>query len=241
MLSPSRGSFLQERDTNRGIRVTAINVGCGLNVCQLPGWENIDNSPTARLSKHPLIKNLLVQARLIPKSAASVPWPQCVRVLDATKGLPYPNSSLRYIYTSHFFEHLPPGTAKRFLGECHRVLGAGGILRVVVPDLRFLCEEYMKGAAGPPNGKLAADRFIESTALRSSAHEAGGWLSILRRAWGRDGHAWMYDAPSLSARLKDAGFSIVTRRGFKESQIPEIESLDIPARASESLYVEGLK
>jgi len=223
------------------MRFTAVNVGCGLNVCELPGWENIDNSPTARLSKHPHIKWLLVRCRLLPKSAASVPWPPCVRVLDATKRLPYSDSSLLYVYTSHFLEHLPAGKAKGFLGECYRVLTAGGILRVVVPDLRAICEEYLDGVAGDNSQALAADRFVERTGLRAADSEAVGWLGVLRRAWGRDGHCWMYDERSLAARLNEAGFTNVTRRRFRESLIPDIEALDIPARAAESLYVEGQK
>jgi len=173
---------------------------------------------------------------------ASVPWPRCVRVLDATGRLPYSDSSLLYVYTSHFLEHLPTSKARRFLRECYRVLAAGGILRVVVPDLRAICEEYLKGGGeGESARELAADRFIERTGLRSLDSDAGGWLTVLRRAWGRDGHCWMYDEHSLAARLKDSGFTNVTHRRFRESLIPDIELLDIPARASESLYVEGQK
>jgi hypothetical protein len=131
--------------------------------------------------------------------------------------------------------------ANSFLRECYRVLAMGGILRVVVPDLRAICEEYLNGVAGESPRELAADRLIERTGLRSSDSEAGGWLGVLRRAWGRDGHCWMYDEHSLAARLKDAGFANVTRRRFSESLIPNIEVLDIPARACESLYVEGQK
>lgn len=224
------------------MKVMAVNVGCGLNVCELPGWENIDNSPTARLSKQPRIKRVLVRSRFIPEGVASVPWPRCVRVLDATRRLPYPDSLLLYVYTSHFLEHLPANRARHFLRECYRVLAAGGILRVVVPDLRTICEEYLNGGSGGESAReLAADRFIERTGLRSMDSEAGGWPAVLRRAWGRDGHCWMYDEHSLAARLKDSGFTNVTRRRFRESLIPNIELLDIPARASESLYVEGQK
>jgi SAM-dependent methyltransferase len=223
--------------------IRAVNVGCGLDVCQLPGWENIDNSPTARLSRHPHFKSLLVRGGLIPEGVASVPWPKCIRIHDAAKVLPYPDSSLLYAYTSHFLEHLPPGTAKGFLRECYRVLTIGGILRVVVPDLLGICQEYVNAADGDEDSRLlAADRFIERTALRSTnGGERPGWLASLRRAWGRDGHYWMYDAHSLASRIEEAGFAKVTRRRFGESLIPEVELLDIPGRAAESLYVEGEK
>ena len=222
--------------------VTGVNIGCGTNVCEQPGWENIDNSPTAALSKHPLVKRLLVASGVLPASVASVPWPPCVRVHDAAKGLPYPDSSLLYVYTSHFLEHLPAQAAKHLLLECHRVLVPGGILRVVVPDLLALCQEYVAAATrDDKGGRLAADYLIERTQLRSLHAGDSGWLDLLRRFWGRDGHCWMYDEQSLSARLEEAGFQNVIRRRFGESAIPHIESLDIPVRAAESLYVEGHK
>jgi predicted SAM-dependent methyltransferase len=165
-----------------------------------------------------------------------------VRVHDAAKGLPYADSSLQHVYTSHFLEHLPPRIAKRLLRECHRVLVAGGILRVVVPDLLALCQEYITAVTRDDNGsRLAADQLIERTALRSLNAGDTGWLSFLRSLWGRDGHYWMYDEHSLAARLEEAGFQNVIRRRFGESAIPHIECLDIPARAEESLYLEGKK
>jgi predicted SAM-dependent methyltransferase len=225
-----------------GTMVTGANIGCGTSVCELSGWENIDNSPTAKLSKHPLVKRLLVASGVLPASVASVPWPRSVRVHDAAKGLPYSDSSLLHVYTSHFLEHLPPKVARYLLLECHRVLVVGGILRVVVPDLLALCQEYLAAAAGDDKGaRLAADQLIVRTALRSVDAGGSGWLNLLRRVWGRDGHYWMYDEHSLSARLEEAGFRNVTRRRFGESAIPHVECLDVPARAAESLYVEGQK
>jgi hypothetical protein len=51
----------------------------------------------------------------------------------------------------------------------------------------------------------------------------------------------MYDEHSLIARVEAAGFRNVIRRGFGESQIPDVGSLEIPVHTSESLYVEGQK
>jgi len=224
------------------MKVKAVNVGCGLNVCELSGWENIDNSPNARLSKHPLIRRLARLSGLLPKQLAEVPWPRCIRIHDATQSLPYPDSSLRYVYTSHFLEHHNPDVAERFLAHCYRVLAPGGILRVVVPDFKLLVDEYLRGSQGDGEERVqAADRFLLATQLLEGPTHDPKWIHILRRLWGRDKHYWQYDEYSLRARLERAGFKNTARRAFGESMIPEVASLDIPVRAAESLYVEGEK
>jgi len=220
--------------------VKGVNVGCGLAVCELPGWENMDNSPNARLAKYPRIRRWLALAHLLPVETAAVPWPKNIRIHDATQSLPYPDQSLQYVYTSHFLEHQKPQQADCFLGECYRVLAPGGILRVVVPDLSLLCKEYIEATQSTAqSGELAADQFLKRTQLLGD--DAGGprWFQAVRTLWGRDRHFWMYDERSLGAGLERAGFTDVRRWSYGQSLIPEVASLDVAGRASESLYMEG--
>jgi SAM-dependent methyltransferase len=222
--------------------VKAVNVGCGLNVCEFPGWENIDNSPNARLSKHPILRRLARLSGVMPKQLAEVPWPRCIRIHDATESLPYPDSSLRCVYSSHFVEHNTPDVAERFLAHCYRVLEPGGILRVVVPDFKLLVDEYLRSSNGDGEERASAvDRFLLATGLLGKPAVGSKCIRVLRGLWGRDKHYWQYDEYSLKARLERVGFKNVTRRPFGESMIPEVASLDIPVRAAESLYVEGQK
>jgi predicted SAM-dependent methyltransferase len=121
-------------------------------------------------------------------------------------------------------------------------LTASGILRVVAPDLGLLCQQYMKSALeSPSDDEFNADRFLRDTCLVADDAAERTWVRALRRLLGRDRHYWMYDEGSLLARFREAGFTSVVRRSFRESLIPDINLLDIPARASESLYVEGQK
>ena len=55
----------------------------------------------------------------------------------------------------------------------------------------------------------------------------------------RDPHLWMYDAPSLTAMLTEAGFVSVTICEFGSGQVPDCDLLD--NRPEESLYVEAVK
>lgn len=59
------------------------------------------------------------------------------------EGLPYPDASMDAIYSSHVLEHLSPQEAGNLMTEINRVLKRGGFLRIVVPDLQSVCEEYL--------------------------------------------------------------------------------------------------
>lgn len=60
------------------------------------------------------------------------------------KGIPFPDNTFDVVYHSQVLEHIPREQAPAFLKECHRVLNVGGTLRVVVPDLENIVDEYKK-------------------------------------------------------------------------------------------------
>jgi SAM-dependent methyltransferase len=230
------------------MKVNGINVGCGNLPCQRPGWENIDNSPAARLSRWPLLRCLAFAVGLLPAEIFEVKWPRNIRIHDVRKGLPYPDDSLSYVYSSHLLEHLHADEARAFLSECFRVLMPGGILRLAVPDLELFCRWYweLKGsgcaAGNNPLAGVAADDLVHRLHMVPGTAPRGLFNRVLRPIMGRATlHCWNYDAGSLAARFLEAGFTEVRRCSFKESAIPDIGALDVPERESESLYVEGGK
>jgi SAM-dependent methyltransferase len=120
---------------------TAINLGCGLSAA--PDWINIDNSPNARLSKYPLLKRLLWKLGVLSNPHYNVPWSRSIEVHDLKKPLPYADSSIDYVYTSHFLEHLSHDDGQKLIGEVFRVLKPRGLVRVVVPDLAIGARHYV--------------------------------------------------------------------------------------------------
>jgi hypothetical protein len=97
--------------------VKLVNLGCG--TVYHPAWINLDTAPCG---------------------------PEVQRC-DARGGLPFPDASIDAVYHSHLLEHLDADSARAFLGECHRVLRPGGILRVVVPDLEGIAQAYLRELA----------------------------------------------------------------------------------------------
>lgn len=90
-----------------------LNLGCGSRY--LSTWRNVDFVSN---SEHVLAANLI-------------------------EGIPFENNRFDVVYHSHVLEHFPKEDARKFLKECHRVLSAEGIIRVVVPDLEPIARNYL--------------------------------------------------------------------------------------------------
>ncbi|HVO59510.1 MAG TPA: methyltransferase domain-containing protein [Terriglobales bacterium] len=192
-----------------------VNIGCGLS--GVPGWYNLDNSPTIALSRLPFG----------PRLFKTPPWPPDVRRHDVTKGLPFASGSVAYIYSSHTFEHFTYEQSLALAEECFRVLQPGGILRVVVPDLKLIVRSYLHDESA-----MASHNFLQRLCLNR------GIRDLLHPG---ANHSQMFDNRSLCHLLQAAGFSRPAVCQFRGSAIPEIERIEGEERRSESLYVEALK
>jgi len=193
-----------------------LNIGCGTS--GIEGWVNIDNSPSILLSRLPLGKRIF----------RTPEWPPDVRRIDVRKRIPYPDSSVSCIYSSHTFEHFTYEESQAVARECFRVLKLGGILRIVVPDLGIMVRDYVADSADP----LASHRFISRLLLTADIHD-------LVHAGAH--HKQMFDARSLAHMLKGVGFPAPELSSFGSSRIAEIAEIELESRRSESLYVEATR
>ncbi len=204
--------FLSSRTRRRyrGKRDLLVNVGAGSN--GKPGWVNID----------------IVKA----------PGINCL--YDCRKKLPLPDDSVKGIFCEHFFEHLDyTEEVPVFLSECHRVLKAGGIVRVIVPDvekyLRAYCEEGWETLVKlRPLREGKTDRWLLKPRYRTKMELLN---VVFRQGWE---HKYAYDYQTLEFLLHRYGFSFVQQQRFGESLMKEL-CIDWPDRASESLYVDASK
>jgi len=210
-----------------------INIGCG----QTPtaGWMNFDNSPSVRLAKLGRIADCVFRLGLLDRSQYEfVKFAQAnnVEYGDATKGLPIRDEAVEVLYSSHMLEHLDRREAVLFLKEARRVLAPGGVIRLAVPDIRKLAEQYVSGGD--------ADAFVESTLLWTSTPrtfpERLRFLIV-----GSRNHRWMYDGSSLSKLLSQHGFINVKVLDPGMTMIENPASLDLHERDSDSVYVEAIR
>lgn len=96
------------------MKLRCLNLGCGARFH--PDWTNLDLKPSS-----PVVSR----------------W-------DLGKQLPYPPASFDVVYHSHVLEHFSKEDGRRLLQECWRVLRAGGIVRVAVPDLEQIARLYLE-------------------------------------------------------------------------------------------------
>ena len=113
-----------------------LNLGCGYQI--VDGWINVDYGLGARLSKIPFLKSINKRVRLFNLDN----WDTRIFLHDLTKEFPWKKESIDIIYSSHTLEHFSRSEGLGFLNECFRVLKKGGIIRIVVPDLQDIVNDY---------------------------------------------------------------------------------------------------
>ena len=212
------------------------------------GWVNVDASWNAWLAKHARLRKFFARFRILPKRVAEVAWDPSIVVHDVRKGVPFPDNYFEAIYASHLLEHLYLLEAKYLLRECFRTLQAGGVLRMVVPDLRAIVAEYLGeqpfAVAHDLESVRPADRMMQRLMMRSPEPPRGHFIYRIYTAL-KDlhSHKWMYDANSLVGHFEDAGFREVRECGFLEGRIKGIEEVEQPERVlnGAGICVEGIK
>jgi predicted SAM-dependent methyltransferase len=189
-----------------------LKVNIGCGASPLPDWINVDVYPAP---------NILF-------------W-------DCRRSLPFEDESVDIIFAEHVFEHFAhPLETDPFLAECLRCLHSGGILRIVVPDAGRYLSLYPQGLeAFVPVRPLSTDHEGFRDHWLGSLYETP--MELINAVF-RQGHQhkFAYDAETLCLHLRKAGFGAAIQQTFGVTKWTE-EPPDTPERATESLYVEGVK
>jgi SAM-dependent methyltransferase len=230
----------------RGLK--RLQLGCGPG--DVPrGWINLDGSWNARLSKHPVLRRTLEAFHVLPASLLETRFGDDVLVHDLRKRLPFPDMSLAAIYGSHVLEHLYLEQARRLLDDCRRVLEPGGVLRLVVPDLRSIVLEYQGATRFADTTDLLAtmsraDVMNMRLGFRKAAPPTGNVAFRLYTALADfHSHKWMWDADSLVRALERAGFVEVREMSFLQTRVEGLDEVEQPGRVlhGAGVCVEGVR
>lgn len=237
-----------------------LNLGCGWKTH--PDVLNIDSSIYLRMRRHwywaplrPLVFRGVRRERLRS-------LPESILVHDLRRPLPFADNSADAVYSSHVLEHLNREHARKLVGEMRRVLRAGGIVRVAVPDLEEACRLYVRHCDGMEQGQARIEDhedYIRTVIEQLVREEAAGtaqqppWRRrlenwILGDAKRRgETHRWMYDRFSLPVVLAEAGFVDTQVCNFRVSSIPDWDRYGLECTPEggeykvDSLYVEARK
>lgn len=147
---------------------------------------------------------------------------------DFTAPLPFRSDSVDLVHSEDLLEHLEVDAGKRMLAECHRVLRAGGVMRLLTPDLRALIERvYLQREPG----HLA---WCDAHLSASGPCEA---LNMHLRMNGE--HRFVYDEEHLTETLRAIGFRV---RRVRHNWSPERELRYLDLRDfGLNLFLEAVK
>lgn len=201
-----------------------LNLGCGPQV--VPGWINVDYALGARLASKPLLKPVLRRLKLF-----NVDWDPKIFIHDLTRRLPWDDGSVEACYTSHTVEHFSREQGRFLVQEAFRVLKPGGVLRVIVPDLKHVIERYQ-------SGELPAEDLVERLDVLYGPGKTG--MKKLLAPLVEFPHKCMYDTEAMLRLLRGCGF-IAEARGPFDSAIEDIRSIELADRTSHAVVVEGRK
>jgi predicted SAM-dependent methyltransferase len=131
-------------------------------------------------------------------------------------------------------EHMARWQGLELVQECARVLEPGGRLRFATPNLATLIEGYVHGHTG--QAQTRADWFMGE--LGTFGERPGRRRSVILQRLFTAPHQWLYDAESLGCLLEEGGFVESSPRGFRDSELPDIDLLETESR-SQSLFIEA--
>ena len=192
-----------------------IHLGCG-NIF-VKGWLNIGLFEEGEFPS----------GKVIEKEGAWILNQDILKEIDIELG------SIKQIYSSHFIEHLELKNHIKILSRCYKYLEAGGIIRISFPNLEFIAKRYVNG-----DDVSTSDSFIQFKKKYGFEPTKGLVFMNSCKEWG---HKWMYDFESVKLLLELAGFKKVMRKGFRESEILDIDDLEPLDREDVSVYIEAKK
>lgn len=155
---------------------------------------------------------------------------------DITRGLPFPDGSIRGVFSEHCLEHFSVAVAAQILRDLRRVIQPGGTIRIVVPD----GELYLRIYNDQKDGNLARKfPFQEGETFCG----LGSPILSVNRVFYQDrdslfGHRFIYDASFLCAMLEQAGFDWANKVEYRHGK-DAVLLIDNDSRRCESLYVEA--
>jgi predicted SAM-dependent methyltransferase len=140
--------------------------------------------------------------------------------LDVRRRFPFASDTFDYVFNEHMIEHLTFENGLFMLRECHRVLKAGGKLRIATPDLSVLMGLY--------SGTLdaAQARYVHWICERFIAGARETPVFVINNAFSNWGHEFLYDRETLEESMKSAGFHRISRVEPGQSDDAHLKGLE---------------
>ena len=126
--------------------------------------------------------------------------------LDASQPFPLPSAAFDYVFSEHVIEHIEFEEAALMLSESERVLKSGGRIRLATPDLAQIIALYVQPKA--PAQQAYIRWIMDSFRPQIGEYNPAQVINQSFHGWR---HKFIYDEPTLTKALAEAGFTAVTR------------------------------
>jgi len=157
--------------------------------------------------------------------------------LDLEKRLlPFPSESLEAAVCISTINYFSRERGARIVKDVYRVLKQGGIARFATQDLRIIAEKYVSGDRDFFFQKLPDGR--ERFAGKTMGDKVNSWFYGYTTLRGKRCR-YVYDFETLALLFKEAGFSGIEQKRYRESVIPDIERID--NRQEQMFFLEAIK
>ncbi len=136
--------------------------------------------------------------------------------VDAARPLPFDDAAFGAILCEHMIEHIPKPAAIGLLGEMHRILQPGGMVRIVTPDLDWFSRRIVEPVP------IDADDDAYLTFLTRWHRQAElSWCDAINLCFSEHGHCYIWSISELRRRMEAAGFVdiVVTRAGHPDAPV----------------------
>jgi SAM-dependent methyltransferase len=193
-----------------------LNVGAS-PIWRKDGWHVLD---------HKIKKSSVNKAKLVKGEAAKIYLK---------------DGSCSVIFCSHTLEHIPHYHIQRVLLEFSRVLKIGGILRIIVPDLKKVARAYVnndkaffKKALGESE-KIRLDLGLGGQLMNYIISPGQDTILLnrdLNKFIGGYAHIYAYDFEMFKILLKACGFGAIKERKLGQSSVLDLR---------EPLHVVGME
>ncbi len=158
-------------------------------------------------------------------------------ILDLNKKLlPFADSSAEVVVCMSAINYFTHMRGAEIIADVYRVLKPGGISRFGTQDLKLIAEKYVANDKEFFFQKLSdgTDRFVGDT----MADKINSWFYGYPSGKGAV-CKYFYDYEALAALFVKAGFSVVERKAYGESRIPEVMKID--NRPEQMFFLEAIK
>jgi predicted SAM-dependent methyltransferase len=206
-------------------------VGSGPN--HVPGWTEIDSSPNVMLSKFPTLKKLLGQLGLL-NSHQLTRWDKEIKYGRAHK-LPFPDSTVDFIYASHVLEHIHRLDALEVLKHFKTKMKIDAYIRICSPNYDNFIERYIQERG---LDALRAYLNLEESLLAHPTQRRRG-LEKIRNFQSAHTHFWFPTKASLEGLLLEAGFRDITEDRFQKGNFPDLDLIE--TRKDNSFFLTARK